>query len=146
MPSHAPRAALAAALLATACASAGIKVNRYGDEQLPPRPADCGLEFLKDPPKQPYDELADLESHVTSPPPGPWGALEVLRPKACELGADALIVRRNFVTNEFGHVLVAGTAIKYKAAESAPPPAEPAPAEPPAAPPAPSTPGGPVNL
>lgn len=127
----------AAGLLAlSACAGAGIKVVRASDEKLPPKPADCALEFLKDPPKQPYDDIADLESHVTSPPTYGAGALEVLRPKACELGADAVIVRRNFVTNEFGHVMVAGTAIKYR-------PEEAAPAEKPEQPEAP---GAPTNL
>jgi outer membrane biosynthesis protein TonB len=150
---HALRAALAAALLSlAACASAGIKVVRTSDEKLPPKPADCALEFLLKAPPQPYDELAELDSHVTSPPPN--GALEVLRPKACELGADAVIVRRNFVTNEFGHVLVAGTAIKYRA-EAAPeaPPAEAPPAQPTPEPapepqpaPQPQQPGAPTNL
>ena len=90
-------------------------------------------------PAHPYDEVAQLETHVTAPPPDPR---EVLRPKACELGADAVIVTRNFVTNEFGHVIVAGTAIKYRAepAPSAEPPAQPEPA------PAPEAPRGPVNL
>jgi hypothetical protein len=143
---HALRAALAAALLAlAACASAGIKVVRTSDEKLPPKPADCPLEFLRKAPAQPYDDLAELESHVTSPPAYGAGALEVLRPKACELGADAVIVERNFVTNEFGHVLVAGVAIKYRAEEA--PAAEPK-AEPEPAPQQPATPapGGPTNL
>lgn len=145
MPPRTPRAALAAALLAVAaCATSGIKVDRYSDEQIAPRPPDCGLEYLKDPPQRPYDQLAELETHVTSPAPGPYGALEALRPTACELGADALIVQRNFVTNEFGHAIVAGIAIKYRAAQAAPPPpAEPAPAEPPAVP---LVPGGATNL
>ncbi len=147
---HALRAALAAALVAlVACASAGIKVVRTSDEQLPPKPADCPLEFLPKAPPQPYDELAELESHVTSPPPN--GALEVLRPKACELGADAVVIQRNFVTNEFGHVLVAGTAIKYRAEAPEAPPAEAPPAEPtpepvPAPQPHPQQPGAPTNL
>jgi len=136
------RPSLAAALVALAACSSGIKVVRTSDQQLPPRPADCALEFLQKAPDRPYDELADLESHVTAPPTYGEGSLEVMRPPACALGADAVIVRRNFVTNEFGHVLVAGTAIKYRAEEAPPaePPAEPAPA------PQPQAPGGPVNL
>jgi hypothetical protein len=103
-------AALAAAAALMACG--GVKVKPSGDGVRPePRPKGCSLEFLQKAPGRPYQEIADLEAHVTSPPSG--GALEVLRDKACELGADAVIVSRNFVTNEQGHVLVAGTAIKY---------------------------------
>ena len=119
-----PALAAAAAVVAVAACSSGIKVVRTSDEQLSPKPADCALEFLQKAPDRPYDEVAELESHVTSPPTGGRGALEVLRPKACQLGADAVIVTRNFITNEFGHVLVAGTAIKYRSEA----PAEPAPA------------------
>jgi hypothetical protein len=130
---HAFRAALAAALLILGACSTGIKVVRTSDVKLPPKPSDCPVEFLRKAPAEPYDELADLESHVTAPPAG--GAVEVLRPKACELGADAVIVTSDFVTNEFGHVIVAGKAIKYRA--------EPAPSAEPTAPPEGP---GPTNL
>jgi hypothetical protein len=79
------------------------------------------MQFLRGAPGRPYDEIAGLEAHVTAPPPG--GALEALHGKACELGADAVIVTRNFVTNQVGHVLVAGTAIRFS--EAAPPAAPP---------------------
>ena len=103
-------AALAAAAALMACGA--VKVKPSGDGVRPePRPKGCSLEFLHKAPGRPYQEIADLESHVTSPPPA--GALEVLRDKACELGADAVIVSRDIVLNEQGHVLVAGTAIKY---------------------------------
>jgi uncharacterized protein YbjQ (UPF0145 family) len=139
--SDALRPALAGALLALiACASSsGIKVIRTSDEKLVARPADCPLDFLQKAPARAYEELAQLETHLTAPPADPR---EVLRPKACELGADAVIVTRNFVTNEFGHVLVAGTAIKYRAE---PAPAAETPPQPEAKP-QPEAPGGPVNL
>ena len=41
----------------------------------------------------------------------------MLRPKACELGADAIIVTRDVVTNKFDHRLVAGIAIQYRPEE-----------------------------
>jgi hypothetical protein len=89
-----------------------VKVTPSGsDLRLEPRPKDCGIEFLEKAPERAYQEIADLQAHVTSPPAG--GADEVLREKACELGADAVVVTRKFVTNAYGHVLVAGTAIKY---------------------------------
>jgi hypothetical protein len=91
------------------------------------RPRGCAIEFLNQAPERAYDELAELESHVTSVPPG--GAQEVLRDTSCQLGADAVIVTRNFVTNAYGHVLVVGTAIRYRPDLPAPPPPEP-PSEP----------------
>ncbi len=75
------------------------------------KPPDCRIEFLEKAPSRPYAAIGELESHVTNPPPA--GALEVLRPRACQLGADAVIVTRNLVLNQLGHVFVAGIAIKY---------------------------------
>lgn len=116
------RSAAALLVALAACATSGIKVIRTSDEKFPGRPADCQLEFLQKAPRdRAFTEIAELETHVTSPPAYGMGALEVLRPQACELGADAVVVTRNFVTNEFGHVLVAGTAIKYKDEPPAPP-------------------------
>ncbi|HTN53083.1 MAG TPA: hypothetical protein VML50_11815 [Anaeromyxobacter sp.] len=128
-------APLALASLALAACS-GVKVTPTGAVAGPPRPADCPVPFLREKPLTPYVPLAQLEDHVTAVPKG--GALEVLRPKACELGADAVIIEREQVLNEFGHTLVVGTAIKYQLAVTAepPPPAAPAPASPPATAPA----------
>ncbi len=113
-----------AAALATLglAACGGVTVRRTG-VTAPPRPAGCDLEVLYQAPARPYDALADLESHVSHVPRE--GALSVVKPKACELGADALVVVRNMVLNELGHTLVAVTAIKYR-------PPTPAPAEAPA--------------
>ena len=125
----------AAALVAVLAACSPIRVKPSGGEGAAEKPSDCALEFLNKAPGRPYETLGELESHVTAPPPG--GAREALRADACRLGADAIIVTQDFVTNEFGHALVAGTAIKYRA--------EPAPsAEPPA--PEPQTPGAPTSL
>lgn len=107
------RSAAGSALLLAALAGCGaVKVTpSEGAAAFSPRPKGCPLEFLRKPPQRPYQELGELQAHVTAPPPG--GAQEVLRDDACALGADAVILTRNFVTNEFGHVLVAGVAIKY---------------------------------
>ena len=127
----------AAAILALLAACSPVRVKPSGVEGVAERSPDCPLEFLNKAPGRPYDELGELESHVTAPPPG--GAREALRPDACRLGADAIIVTKDFVTNEFGHALVAGTAIKYRA--------EPAPsAEPPSPEPQPEPPGAPTSL
>lgn len=77
------------------------------------RGRDCALEFLRHPPERPYDELADLYSYfatVVEPQ-------DVLREKACQLGADAVIVTRDFVISGVhgpDRKLVAGTAIRYR--------------------------------
>ncbi len=109
----APVAVIAALFLAAGMAGCGaVKVTPSGpDLRLEPRPKGCAIEFLGKAPDRAYEEIADLQAHVTSPPAG--GADEVLREKACELGADAVVVTRKFVTNAYGHMLVAGTAIKY---------------------------------
>ena len=65
------------------------------------KPSDCALEFLDKAPGRPVRRLGELEAHLTAPPPG--GAREALHADACRLGADAVIVTRDFVTNEFGH-------------------------------------------
>lgn len=114
---------LAPALLLALAACGGVKVVPTGAVTGPARPADCPLEFLYKAPERPCEPLADLESHVTAVPKG--GAVEVLREKACALGADAVIVERNQVLNEYGHALVVGTAIRWKPAA---PPAAAAPA------------------
>jgi hypothetical protein len=120
---------LAMLLSASVLASCGgVTVHRRG-ASAPPKPRDCELEILQKPPPRPYEVLADLTSHVTVVPRE--GALSVLRPKACELGADALIVIQNMVLNELGHTLVAATAIRYRPetprAEPTPAPASPEP-------------------
>jgi hypothetical protein len=93
------------------------------------RTPECPLEFLYKPPTRPYQALGHRVEHVMAVPPG--GALEVLRPWACALGAEAVIVERNQVLNLVDHVLVEGTAIRYTLAlppPEAPPAAVPAPA------------------
>lgn len=125
---------LALGALGLVACGGGVTVRRTA-AQAPPRPADCELELLRKAPERPHDVLAELESHVTRVPPD--GALAVLKPVACALGADAIVVERNAVLNVLGHVLVAGSAIRYRPAPPAP--TETQPVEPPAVtPPAPS--------
>ena len=96
-----------------ACAgTGGVKVNRLGAAARPARDPACELEFLRKPPERAHLALAELSAQVTAPPRA--GAREVLRAEACALGADAVVVTKEQVTNEFGHVIVAGTAIAYE--------------------------------
>jgi hypothetical protein len=78
----------------------------------PPRPADCHVEFLRREPARSFDELAELYGYystVVEPE-------RVLRQKACELGADAVIVTLDFLkaTDRAEHKIVSGIAIKYR--------------------------------
>jgi len=111
--------ALAALLALTGCGVA-VKVTRVApDAAIAPRASDCAIEFLDKNPERAYEALAELDTHLTLIPAA--GPLEPLREPACRLGADAVVVTRRFVINEMGHMLVAGTAIRYRA-EPAPPP------------------------
>ena len=98
--------------------------------------SDCRLEFLFQAPPRPYDRLADLQRHVQSPPPD--GAWQALRPEACALGADAVVIERNQVLNILGQTMVAGYALRWRVEPPAPSAAPVPAAEPPAAPAAPS--------
>jgi hypothetical protein len=116
--------AVAAALAGCAGAGSNVTVQRWGDA--PPKPPGCSPEILDKTPSRPYDALGELSTHVTNPPP--QGAVSVVLPKACELGADAVIVQRNQVLNMFGHVLVNVIAIRWRTLPAAEPAVEPAPA------------------
>jgi len=103
-------APLLASLALAGCSSVAVVPSSSG-VRADPKPEDCLLEFLPKPPERAYDELGDLSTLVSQV--GPGGPLEALHGAACALGADAVIVTRNFVTDDHGHVLVAGTAIKF---------------------------------
>jgi hypothetical protein len=121
------------AACATTGSSAGDAVTvRKSGISAPQKPAGCALEILQKPPSRPYQSLGEIESHVTRVPPA--GAVSVVTPKACELGADAIIVDRNMVLNVVGHVLVSVTAIRWAGEAPAPSASPPAPAASPAPP------------
>lgn len=115
-----PLTTCAAAIALAACGSVSVAPSRSG-VHAEARAPDCALEFLRAPPGRAYDELADVYSYyarVVEPQ-------DVLREKACELGADAVIVTRDFVISSArgpDRKLVAGTAIKYREGALAPEP------------------------
>ncbi len=114
-------AALLASVALAGCGSVRVSPSSAG-ARVEPRPEDCVVEFLEGPPGRPYDELGELSTVVTLV--GAEGPLEALRPGACALGADAVIVTRKFVTDDHGHVLVAGIAIQYTGPVPSPSPPE----------------------
>jgi hypothetical protein len=84
------------------------------------RPRDCQVEFLQKPPARAYDALGELYGYwptVVKP-------ADVLREKACEMGADAVIVTRDFLISTVAgpdRKEISGTAIKYREAAPAAP-------------------------
>jgi hypothetical protein len=111
---------LGVAFAPLACGSVSVKPPRSAAEA-ESRPRDCAVEFLRAAPERSYDELGDIYSYysrVVEPQ-------EVLREKACELGADAVVVTRDFLVSTSrgpDRKLVAGTALKYRDATEVPEP------------------------
>jgi hypothetical protein len=112
--------ALAMASVLTACGSVSVKPSPSG-AKAESRPTDCAVEFLRNAPEREHDELGEIYSYysqVVEP-------REVLREKACELGADAVIVARDFLISTVrgpDRKLVSGIAIKYRDPAGAPAP------------------------
>lgn len=78
-----------------------------------PRPSDCKPDFFRTRPDRPYDELAALHAQGGDTfKDGPGDLQDALRAKACELGADAVVVTQDF--SGPGGTMNA-VAIKYRA-------------------------------
>lgn len=103
----------AGALLAAACASVAVTPAGSGLAAKPKSP-DCAIEFFRTkPPDRPYDELAGL--HATASYSGAAALQDEMRAQACELGADAVIVNRDFIpSTPSTRALMSGTAVKYR--------------------------------
>jgi hypothetical protein len=108
-------------VFAPACGSVSVTPPPTG-AKAEARPRDCSVEFLRAAPARTYDELGEIYSYystVVEPQ-------EVLREKACELGADAVVVTRDFLVSTNARSpdrkLVAGTALKYRDVTGVPEP------------------------
>ncbi len=101
-----------AALSIVACAALNrVTITGSGrDLGLVPRQGDCAIEFFRTkPPDRSYDEVATI--HYEAAPmgaPDAAGAQEALRRAACGLGADAVVVTRDFAMG-----LMTGTAVSF---------------------------------
>ena len=87
-----------------------VTVNDAGTGlRLKPRPADCHVEFFRTrPPEQPYDEIAAL--YLDAGASDVAAAQELLRAEACVLGADAVVVTREYSPL----VGMAASAVSYR--------------------------------
>jgi hypothetical protein len=82
---------------------------------LAPRPADCVIEFYRTTvPQRPHDEVATLHFRG-SVFANAAGAQEKMREQACALGADAVLVSRDFVPGApSSPSVMTGTALSYR--------------------------------
>jgi hypothetical protein len=97
--------------------SASVKPSPSG-AKAEPRPPDCAVEFLRNPPSRTYDELGEIYGYYSKD----VEPQDVLREKACSLGADAVIVTKDFVISSVSgpdRKSIAGTAIKYRTSNNA---------------------------
>jgi hypothetical protein len=114
--SHRPSAiilALAVASVPAACGSgsASVKPTPSG-AKAESRPPDCAVEFLRSAPERKYDELGEIYGYYSRE----VEPQDALREKACALGADAVIVTKDFVVSNVqgpDRKFLSGTAIKY---------------------------------
>ena len=108
-------AALAAALAASTSLAcfAFPRTKPEGDvAKAPAKPPGCEMAYLEKEPDRPYEELGELTDRVTNP--DPFNPALAFRDRACELGADALIVTRRVVTDAYGSVMLSARAIRWK--------------------------------
>jgi hypothetical protein len=108
-------AALAAVTVALAGCASRLAVTPAGSGlTLAPRSADCKVQFYRTkPPDRAYDEVATLHFTGTSFASAA-DAQEMMRKRACELGADAVVVTRDFLQGtQHSPGLMTGTAVSY---------------------------------
>ncbi len=112
------RLGLSSLLALSACSS--VQVSSRSAVTAPAKPASCSLPFLRLPPSdRPFDELAALHySGHMNMRGDPASVEDALRAKGCELGADALIVVREFVPGVAGAngtpPMMSVTAVRYR--------------------------------
>ena len=103
-----------AACCAASPSSSSVSV-KPSEIKVAARPRDCQVEFLQKPPARAYDALGELHGNW----PTEVKPADVLREKACEMGADAVIVTRDYLIPTGAgpaRTEIAGTVIKYREA------------------------------
>jgi hypothetical protein len=97
---------LAAGLSSCSFANVNSVIPAASGFTAPPKPSTCNVDFFWTTPDRPYQELAAVLLGVTGTP-GSTERQKAFRLKACELGGDAVIVRRPFDSTE-------GIVVKYR--------------------------------
>ncbi len=92
----------------------------------PPKPPDCPMVFLRTGSQRPYEEISAIEmsmdtNSILGISMGTEEAQRLLGRKACELGADAVIITTDFhvLPESTGVAKMTGVAIKFT--DAAPP-------------------------
>ena len=111
---HVTRVVMLAALVFIAACSF-VRITPTGNGlTVQPRPRNCQIEFFHTKaPERLYDELAAFHASFGEPKE----LQEEMRVNACQLGADAVIVTREYVPADQS---MAGTAVKYRETSAAP--------------------------
>jgi hypothetical protein len=103
------------AVLCSACIGPRVLVLPSGSGVVAePRSSDCKVEFFRGQPPTPYEEIAALHAEGGDTfRNGPKDFQEALREKACQLGADALLV-----THEYSGPggTMSAAAVRYRSA------------------------------
>lgn len=105
---------LALAVVALSACAIQASVTRASDKQFAPKPDSCNVEFFRTQrPAVAYDEIGAI--HLTgSVMETPQDAQESLRRKACELGADAVVVTDEIYQVPNVGLRVTATAVAYR--------------------------------
>lgn len=114
----------ASAVLVLAGCAVRSDITRASSRTFPAKDPGCNVEFFRTQrPAVPYDEIAaiHLSGGVIH---GPDDAQQALRSKACELGADAVIVTDEIYQVPNVGLRVTGTAVAYRGAPPAATPPE----------------------
>lgn len=105
--------ALAAALL-LACGTVTV-TPAPGALPLTPKDTQCRVEFWPGKPDRAFDELGEVKVEIPFTARGNFLSYEDMRPRACALGADA-IINVHVVVGALGTDTQIGTAIRYRPA------------------------------
>ncbi len=101
-------------LLVALAACQATVVPRPGAVSVPPRDPRCTVEFwsVAERPSRPLDELADIKVLVSPAAPNPYALRELMRDKACAVGADAIVDLHEEVGPT--ETRLVGTAVRYR--------------------------------
>jgi hypothetical protein len=104
------------AALAAATSLACLAFPRTAPEgdvaKAPSKPKGCEIAYLEKEPDRPYEELGEITDMVAKP--DPFNPALAFRDRACEMGADALIVTRRVVTDAYDRMMLSARAIRWK--------------------------------
>ncbi len=123
------RSRLLVAVLAITGVALGCEQVRYSVipsgtvASAPPKPTDCHMAFFRTKPDRPYEEMPVIQVTVGGrlSIPSPIRVQELLAAKACELGADAVLVTGDFGIVEGTSAKMTGVALKFRDSSPAKP-------------------------